>query len=710
MSENITQQQMDSLGTNLIEGKDPVVRDNSNQVVETLPAETAGEEKRYIERWTDGDVSSSYYLPKVTAYKNGPSAFIVYSLDGLMEIDTILLAHHQNVLYATGEYKVYVSDKMDDLFAGYNEVASYNNQTDAATAQILHFQGEKPRGSLVGFQILKQTTDPEKEDSIRFRELGVYGNAYVPKEANLLAGLPVDAYLTDASGNRQLLDDAQFTLQQRKNLTNGQYTGLEDDAVILDTQGKRLDIVYNLCRNMTIDEIRLFSSQNAAYYVGEFKIYAAMTLEDVWKEENEAGHYQAPSSGLEAMGTFSFQEPALTARFIRFSILVPGDGQLCHLGELEALGLDNQLARNGNMLAGLPDENVTAYYEDRSTYKRTTLQSFPQKPDRYAVSNILDGVSNTLLDLYGGRRGEETMDILFYFGGLKAIHSIEYTGHPEALEYNAREIRYYIGETEEEVFGKDASPVAVFQDPDGIQGEHTVEFVPVVGRYLRVSIVTGCDDKRALGSQDVTVITDIAAMGFPVEGYSAAGDETIVSSFTDPDTGIRVDILKLDAGDVYTKATRMKLEFQPLNQEQKDLLSSMGMTSYGDPFTVSFYGDDGQQLASLGGRSIRVYIPLPPDDEAFYFGKVWPEEVAAVDAEMRGNSLVYLDSDLRSMTYALLYFGADNPGELLEIEDSPATGSRLPAAPIILAVLSLPVVILGKRRAARSGRGSTTHG
>lgn len=697
---SLTQEQMDALGDSLVEGQIPIVRDNGNQDVERIPEESG----RTIVNWTDGDLASSFWLPKSVAYKTGPSVGIVFTLDELTEIDTILLAHHSTTTYSAGEYKIFVSSKLEDIFAGYNEVAYYNNMTNTQTAQIIRFQNEKPRGTYVGIQVLTQTVgnpgETPPDDGIRFREFGIYGSSYVPQGTNLLANVPSDAYWTAADGTREKLDDTQFTVEDRKRLTNGLYTAEDEDAVRLATQGKQLDIVYNLCKNMQIDELRLIQPEDTARIVREYKVYAGMTAEDVWEEDALVGHFKAAADSGQ-ITSFSFDE-SKEMRFVRFSILDTGEEGYCSLGELEAIGLDSQQPKNGNMLVGLTDQNVTAYYENQSTYDLTPLTQFPQK-SRYEMEDMLDGLSTTLLDFYGGKHGEETMDLLFYLGGLKAINTLEYIGHPGALEYNAREVRYYIGETEEEMFGEDAVPVAVFEDPTGEIGQHSIEIPPVVGRYLRVSIVDPCAEDRVLQGTDVTVITDITAMGISVEGYTdPSGDESVVKSFTDAETGIKVDIMKLDMGDVYTKPAYMKLVFQPLTQMQQDSLALMGLSGYGNSFTVQFYTVDDELITSLGGRSIRVTMPLPPVDEDFYFGKVWPEEVAIMDAEMLDGALRYVDADLRTTTYVLACFGtpggdpADPDGP-----DIPPTGGRLPVAAGGLALLSLPAVVTLRKRKSR---------
>jgi hypothetical protein len=696
--DSINQQIVNGLGTNLIKGQSPVVRDNMGKTVETVPPEKTQTGDWLIDRWADGDVTTSFFLNKSTAYKTGPSAAFYYTLGELTQIDTILLAHHQNPLYSTGEYKVYVSDKLEDLFAGYNEVAFYNNKINTTTAQILHFNGEKPKGKFVGFQITAITADATKNDGIRFRELGVYGSPYVPENVNLLKNMPVEVYLTSGDNVRKRLEESELSVQTKKRLTNGITSGLGDDAFVIPTGGKRIDIVFNLCGNMTFEQIRLINSLDTSKYVGEYKIYTAMSVEDVWLEPSEVRHYILPATGGEQVNPFGF-DPMQTARFIRFSILVPGDGEFCNLGELELLGLDNQVAKNGDMIVGLPNENVMAFYENLSTFELIELGEFPQKPDRYQAGNIIDNTPSTLLDFYGGKHGEQTMDLLFYLGGLKVVNELQYTGHPGAPEYNAREVRYYIGETEEEVFGANAVPVAVFKDPLGTQGQHSIEITPVIGRYLRVSVVEGCAPERVLGGTDMTVITDISAMGFSVSGYDDPRDETIVSTFTDPETGIRVDILKLDMGDVYSKARSMRLFFHPLTEVQKEFLTQMAMTTYGDGFTIEFYDEDGKRIESLGGRSLRVWIPLPSEEEDYYFGKLWPDEVAVMDAVMRNNALVYMDGDLRTLSYALVYYGEDEY-RLIEI---PNTGRNASAAALLFAV-SVTAVLNIRRRKTKSGK------
>lgn len=701
----ITQEQVDALGTNLLNGANAVwmVKGDNGEYTEKETADQGN-----MASLTDGVVGSAADHADSWA---GAGTRLVFDLGKKYVIDKALMwSFYVNWGdLCIGEYAMYVGTDKDNLFNDVNKVythdntGKFNDKVDGeGAAQIIEFAAPSV-GQYFGIEIVKVTGSTD--NTIRITEVGAYGEEYVEKQINLLSSVPVSIFRTPSDDEPFKVDKNAVDNAARTALSDGD----ADTTAVIDGKGDTIDIIYNLGKKMKTAEIGFTNAgDDASKYVNEMSIYVGATEDAVW---TDAARLETYSRGSKTDKTVSFKyNDAKEFRYIRFSVTKPADsGNVLTLAELFAKGTDDQAYTNSNLVLNLPEDKILAYIDEGDKYAETAVNNgaskFPDNPKK----EIVDGNAN----LDGSKHveiwsGDATL--VFDLGDQKLINKAEYTDIIGRTDLWPASYSIYVGNSIEELFGAAAVPEGTYTYPVA-EGDGTVpdadnptkalEFSPAIGQYVRIAFhFTNGQYPR---------INEIAIYGADVDDVEYEGtDPNVAKSFADEKLGIKVDILKLDGADLYRDAKEMVIAERELTAKEKEALTDLGLTAYTKMFDIQFLDKAGKEIKDLGGRKLRWTFTLPQDlvGGVAYLGAGVDGAIEIINADYSDNTMTFIDDKLppkQSYMIATADYTNTDPGDN-ETPDSPETG--IPSAAMALLVLTISagaIILVYKARAKQRG-------
>ena len=126
-----------------------------------------------------------------------------------------------------------------------------------------------------------------------------------------------------------------------------------------------------------------------------------------------------------------------------------------------------------------------------------------------------------------------------------------------------------------------------------------------VGRYVGVRMVN-------LSAADNTGRLDQLAVYS--EGKMPV-DSTVAQTFEDPDTGIRVSVLRNWSADLFDSAKGLRITKTPLPFEAQTAANGLHLNLTDSAYKIELLNKDGNALTDndLGGRVIKIELPMPDD-------------------------------------------------------------------------------------------------
>ncbi len=545
------------------------------------------------------------------------SIHFYYDLGTTYTIDKLFINHWNNKGLETGKYEIYASKDVNSLFMSRSMLLSYDNTVEGpngTTVSQLFTLKNKVIARYVSFHITYPISDWEYASTnpdyvsalgVRLSEFGVYGEEWVKPYAlvNLTSHVPADIYRTDARGVTKEVGDSEYDGVEHKNTYD------ENEATFADItikDGEKLDFIYNLAAEMTLEEICMKLRSGT---VKRMNIYAS-TVEDAIWESSSLIYSDYDGLGETYFGK-GFASSPIKARYVRFEIL-ENEGEDLKISEVSAIGGNDQEFTYLNLVEENPDsasfylqDKSTGYFQGTTEYGNKWLGSWKTWNGLYPLGKAFDNDNDSVFDLFGGKNGEESVSILLDLGTLNAIDDITLVGG-SSREYWPDELNFYFGDDSVALFQKDAVPAKSWTQ--SVQDAYyTYEFVPQVAQYVRIEFLRGENENYTRYFDHIAaVIGEIQVNGLELKSRAVNG---IAATVEDEKTGIKAEILALRENDVYDVIQGMIVVNRTPTEDELASAKEQGLKVDTDIYEIYFIDVNGDIVADTGGREIVLYIP-----------------------------------------------------------------------------------------------------
>ena len=468
-------------------------------------------------------------------------------------------------------------------------------------------------------------------------------------DINLTEHVPVEVYETDASGKRTKLGEDKFGYDEQAKLYDGDTV---NNPVELDVKNKKLDIIFNLNDKMKLYDIRAYLAENN---VKDMKIYTAPVREAIWDESGLVYQYDGTDYSTLNIGR-SFSTP-IENQYVRFSFNQV-DGDTLKLTEIKCMGKGIQQLAYTNIIEGKTDIMSYAdvnYDTKKSQFIRFDSNKFGDSIFQFKDANVAhDGYLDTIVDFCGGSRSEnKTYNIVFDLNGLSAVDNIKYYAGSNP-EYFPRKMKFYVGNDQMNILDNSNKGTVCVAEFNGAttdeNGLYEAKFLAQNAAYVRIELIEDgvvSDDGR-YGDNLLAVARDIQINGLSLN----ASKSDAVKSFTDAETGIIVDILKFNEGDIYETVQGMKLTKRKPTAAEIQQAGDFGFVFRDWFYTVTLLNYRGDPVTDVEGREIRVSVPLGEDEDmdTAFMATILGDEVVLMEHELR---------DINDKYYVTVFF--DDP-------------------------------------------------
>ena len=670
-----------ALGKNLLKGIEPRFRTTTSQKHTWTMFKNQFSAASKIESLTDGDVGTGvgYYQQLVESADDKTTLHIFYDLGDTYTIEKLHLQHIDLPGYQTGEYEIYASPDLASLFSQKSKIITYDNRVNGpngtSTSQVLTLN-KQINARYISFCIKFPVSDYERLASgpnqgigIRLMELGVYGPRYEKPYAlvNLAARTALDVTRIAANGKATKLNDTEYDGIEHK-LT---YDGKDDTfASVNMAEGESLEFFYDLAADQVINKLQFKTNAGT---IKQMKVYASDTLENMYKNTSLVFNYNADVNDMGNDVFVDFTESPKNIRYVRF-VIEEIDGTVLEPVEIGIIGGNDQEFFYNNLAEGKSD---TASFFTASSIGTTIISEHINKwkfghttwSVMYHSGNAVDNDPDTVFDFYGGKNGEESLNMLIDMGTLSSIDNITILGG-SSEQYWPDEVNFYFGTNDLDVASEKAVPAKKWTTK-AADGTFSYDFVPQIAQYVRVEIVRSDDtiySKEEYGNKIATVLAEIQVNGLEARGRVVGG---VVASFTDEETGITVDIGALRDNDVYTTVQDiLVIKRKPTEAEVADALNANGMNILSDAYEVYLLDLNGNVVTDFGGRTVTYKIPqnlISQTEDIYVLHGGWGG-FNMVEFETVGGNYCATFEDATFSTFALGAYA-----EIAEEPDAPTT-------------------------------------
>lgn len=693
-SENVTQALINTLGSNRLSKSEQNPDSCASDPIWPAEAQITDKDNNIIDSLsiiTDGKIYDSYGTPNINFVKWPEPMTIAYDMGAEIDIEYILVNsfYLKSRDYGLRKYALYVSDSMALLFDSDSLLLEYDTKGgehhvsesvwDNSGASQLFELNLKPTARYFGIKIYDaNSTDgkPGADNVVRLSELGVYGKIHEDKQINLAAGKVSSAYVEYGRSNIKQLDGNEYSGETAQKLTNNDFT----DSADFKTDGKALDLVYDLNDNMHIESYALNLLNQLPNT--SVKIFASDIEAGVWEEESLIKVISSEGTVFQYI-----PQEIKSYRFVRFCIV--GTGEKISVSEVIVSGADSQESRYSNVLQNISAENVTAFARNKGTGEYSEYP-FDEETDQAQeiLSALVDGDISSSNSLTEYMPDSETLDLVFVFKGKKLINRSVITGTQNSLDSFPVKIEYYAANSVDEIMSSELSAFAVYEYDTKDRWQASLDFPVVSTKYLRISFTAPQGKYFDL--------SEIAVYGISVNGIIFGEDA--VQVFTDSDYGVTAEIVRLDSSDMYSGVSKMKVTPVILTASQKNSMISKTVTPVTEGYKVTFFDKNNNEINDFGGRGLRLKFNVPSSVPIYttYLSRAEDEnEMIMLNAMYSGNSISYLETENRvSGIYAIGEIAVDNKvygtsnliSNMYDLADKP-TGDNSPLNYYVLAAL-----------------------
>ncbi|MBQ8203841.1 MAG: hypothetical protein IJZ75_06135 [Clostridia bacterium] len=641
---NFSNSKIESIGENLLVGKTPKIK----TALKFDWSSFFGSNSKYKpEMLTDTDnttpiaVYGSYIIKEK---EDSISVHFYYDLGTTYTIDKLFINHWDNKGLETGKYEIYASRDVNSLFMSRNMLLSYDNTAEGpneTTVSQLFTLKNEVIARYISFHITYPISDWDYCETqanyggnygIRLSEFGVYGTEWVKPYAlvNLTSHVPMDVFRTDANGVTKEVGDSEYNGIEHQSTYDGNNATFADIKI---KDGETLNFVYNLAAEMTLEEICM---KLGVASVKRMNIYAS-TVEDAIWESSSLIYSENDGLGETYFGK-GFAGSPIKARYIRFEIL-ENDGEDLIIDEMSAIGGNDQEFTYMNLVEENP-ESASFYLQDKATgsfagateHGNKWLGSWSSWNGKYPLRKAFDNDNDSVYDLFGGKNGEESVNILLDLGTLNAIDDITLVGG-STKDYWPDELNFYFGDDSVALFDKDAKPAKSWtQSVD--DAYFTYEFVPQVAQYVRIEFLRGENEVYSQYFDHIgAIIGEIQVNGLELKSRAVNG---IAATVVDEATGIKAEILALRDNDVYDTIQDIMVIKRAATTEETASAKESGLKVATDVYEIYFLDVNGDIVTDTGGREVAIYLP-----ESLYSTT---EDIFVLQSEYGGLSMIEFDN------------------------------------------------------------------
>lgn len=463
-------------------------------------------------------------------------------------------------------------------------------------------------------------------------------------DVNLSEHVPVEVYETDASGKRTKLSEKQFGYDEQAKLYDGV---IDSNPVEFDVKNKKLDIILNLNDKMALYDIRAYLLENN---VKDMKIYTSPVRAGIWDESGLLYQYDGTTPSAKSLGiaTSDPKVPVVQNQYVRLSFTeVTGDK--LKLTEIKCMGKGIQQLAYTNLIEGKTD---VMYYAEVD-YKENKPMFLKFESNKYEYGDNLrylndpntahDGYLDTVVDFYGGSRTaskQTTYNLVFDLQGLSAVDNVKYYAASNP-EYFPRHMKFYLGNDVKNILdNNNEATVCVAEFTEATKDEnglYEAKFLARNASHLRIEFIEDGEvgDDGRYGDCLLAVAQEIQINGLSLN----ASKSDAVKTFTDEESGIIVEILKLNDGDIFEDVQGMRLEKRKPTVAEVEKAGEFDFIFDDWFYTVTFLDYRGDPVTDVGGREIRVSVPLKDDDimDSVYMATLDGDDVVLMDHNILEN-------------------------------------------------------------------------
>lgn len=335
---NLTQAQVNALGTSLIAGDIPSKVINWYEHIDPVPGEG-------VLSMTDGLISTRAYYPGM--YYNGTridSGTITYEIGPGATTSKILIANDSGG-YALKQYEIYIADTAGpELYAPQNKVADYLNN-NSSTVQLIHLAQPK-YGRYFGIKIIIPALQPS-DTMARIHELAVYGTIGTPTMDYMDYGL--SQAQVNALGTSIISATAPLAVintynqnpsagENVLNMTDGNISSRDYYGAMFfnGSEANSGTITYDLGVDATINKV-LVASDPGGNAFKEYELYVAdVSGADLFALSNRVSAYVNSNSSSVQLTSFAQSK---TGRYFGIRLIVPSLNTVDKMARIYEIGL-----------------------------------------------------------------------------------------------------------------------------------------------------------------------------------------------------------------------------------------------------------------------------------------------------------------------------------------------------------------------------------
>ena len=638
------------LGTSLISGMKPTIRFNGTPMTKS---HYGNKEMQFVDGIMNphADVTSpTSGTGKLITTDGSDKLDIIYDFNDVKyDFTGFLFAGISNVAstqYFTGWYQVYIAEDYDDLFTPESMAFEYNWEGERfERGHYVTFDKIK-RGAFFAIRILNPVSGAEEYIAPRISEIAAYGGKanIIVKPTNLASNMPIEAYTENKKGELKEISETNLTVEEIKNMTDAS----PSSSATIKTD-KKVQLVYNLCNDAVIDEFKLTS--NAKRY----KVYASDNLDEIWTEE--ALIYTYNGSGVNGIKLTKGR----SVRYVRFEI--SNFGEQLKISDLQCIGGDDQLLKHKKLSRSYEGKQVSVYMYNLDEKK----QEYAKENTNGSLSKLFDSGYLAPIGIYGGSHNKIALDIILKLDDIRNIDNFAIS-FPKILPgYSPTKFEVYTSEIADAFdFGEFTEKPTAEYDGNPVLGTYNVSFRPRLARSILVRLIAGAPAYDPyLNGEMVFGVTELEIEGTPVKGMQKDKEKKELVTFSDDESGIKVDIMKFDNNDIYTRVHSISVKEVPATHAQKQSLASQGALKIMNDtiYEIKLLDIFGKEIKNADGREIRISMPCDIEKYGYpVVAKVIGDETSAVEAISEdGYSSVTVD-DMENTRYLVsIYADPDDP-------------------------------------------------
>lgn len=392
-------------------------------------------------------------------------ADIVYTLDGLCDIQNVNVMSRVNATKWSLSYELYAGNDKDTLFES-EPLYVHDNTTEQKNVQV--YAGNGLLVKYIAMRITAATPTTELTD-------------YQSINASLIFPRLCEFNVIGTSAK---VSDENLTAVEQKNLTdytievndNGErlYIANTDTYAEIETGNKNLVLNYNLYKDVMVSEISVNTFIDDTHGFETLKVYASDTVE--FSDADLVWTYDVAKTGkIDAYTVFNTSKQM---RYVRF--VFEGTKQNVRINSIDVLGLNAQKTETKNVALNLTSESYVVYQNDTTA---GTSKEYSVHPT--LLNALADGSEKSFLVLSEGIIGQHTYDVVMNLGGKKTVSNIELSYLEYYRETWPKLINIYLGETKDEAMAK-TSPDSVAKDTDVVDGKLSLALNTCFAQYVRL--------------------------------------------------------------------------------------------------------------------------------------------------------------------------------------------------------------------------------